>query len=318
MSAAERLPLVVLAGSDPEPAQLPESGAGKHPLKGPKGLQIELGGLPLIDRLTQRLRVVDLFEPIYVAGPQSDYGASRDGIEVIDTDGTFGENIQAAVEGVQKRSPDTPMAVTVCDILPAAEEIRSLLADYEAHAPLDFWFPMIMAPDRDRLGASAWKPQYRIAMGEGQPDQAILPGHLLVVDPEAMRLGFIYRSFELAYRSRNRSLVYRFFFLVGHLLLYLLKKDLRQLRQLRPPVITMSVVFQSAIIVSKLRRGTMTSEELARRFRMIFVRSAHRRRFPARQGRLPLMAGLTLAKDMDTQEEAEELAREFSHSEKEA
>ena len=75
--------------------------------------------------------------------------------------------------------------------------------------------------------------------------------------------------------------------------------------------ITVTVIQQAAIIATKLRRGTMTSEEMARRFRLIYMRRAHREEYPERQGRLPAMSGLTLAKDMDTQEEAEEIARDF-------
>ena len=315
MSRVQPVPIVILAGSDPEPARLPQSGAGKHPLRGPKGLQIVLGGQPLIDRLTDVLRGLGSFAPIFVAGPQSSYGASRGDVEVIDTDGSFGENIRAAVEVIAQRCPGRPLAVTVCDILPDASEMRRLMVDYNAHESLDFWFPMIVAPeDTERLGASAWKPRYRIASVEGEAARTILPGHLLVVDPQAARLGFIYRSFDLAYRSRNRPLVHRLFFIVGHLLWYLFKKDVRQLLHLRPPVITLTVIYQAVIIVSKLRRGTMNSEELARRFRWIFVRTAHRRQYPERKGRLPLMSALTLAKDMDTQEEADELAREFASS----
>ena len=210
------------------------------------------------------------------------------------------------------RCPGSPIAVTVCDILPEAEELRALMADYDAHRPLDFWVPLIQAPERrERLGASAWKPQYRVAMREGEPAHGVLPGHLVVGDAAASRRGFIYRSFELAYRSRNRSLFYRYFYIVTHLLLHLLHKDLRQLRHFRLPAITLTVIQQAAIIVTNLGRGTMTSEEMARRFRLIFVQRAHRERYPNRQGRLPIMPGLGLAKDMDTQEEADEVARKF-------
>lgn len=306
-----KLPLVILSGSDSEPAQLPESGAGKHPLRGPKGMAIHLGGRPLIDELIDRLREIGAFQPIFVAGPRSSYGDSREGAEVIDTDGSFGENIRAATEAVQKQCPDRPVAFTVCDILPDLNETRALLADYAAHQPLDFWFPMILAPDREHLGASAWKPQYRVAARPGEPARAILPGHLIIVDPSAMRLGFIFRSFDLAYRTRNRSMAYRFFYIVGHLLLYLLNKDFRQIAKLRVPGVTLTAIYHAAVITLKLGRRTMASEELAERFRMIFVRSAHRRENPDLSGRLPIMDAVSFAKDMDTQEEAEELAEEF-------
>lgn len=304
--------MIVLAGSDAKPAQLPESGADKHPVSGPKGMSIQLGGMPLIDHLLLRLGQAEVFDPIFIAGPASAYGESRQGVVVIDTDGSFGENIEASVAFVRAQCPGTPLAVTTCDILPDPEEMRTMLADYGAHTHLDFWFPMILAPaSRKRLGASAWKPQYRIAPSPGAPPKAILPGHLVIVDPESIRLGFINRSFELAYRSRNRPLLYRSFFIVSRLLLYLLGKDLRQILNLRVPAVTLAVIFQAVIMVHKLRRGTMTPDELARRFRMIFVRSRHRRRYPERYGRLPLIDAISFAKDMDTQEEAEERAAEF-------
>jgi hypothetical protein len=288
------------------------SGADKHPVSGPKGLAIQLGGKPLIDRLLVRLKEADAFDPIFIAGPASAYGESRDGVEVIDTDGSFGQNIAVSVAFARERCPGRPLAVTTCDILPDPEEMERMLADYRAHVPLDFWFPMILAPaDRKVLGASAWKPQYRMTPTGGGDPIAILPGHLVVVDPESIRQGFINRSFELAYRSRNRPLLYRSFFIVGHLLLYLLGKDLRQILNLRVPAVTLAVIYQAIMMSHKLRWGTMTPEELARRFRMVFVRSRHRRKFPDRGGRLPLIDAISFAKDMDTQEEAEERAAEF-------
>lgn len=304
--------LVVLAGSDAKPAQLPESGAGKHPLTGPKGMAIQLGGRPLIDQLLVRLRTVEAFDRIYIAGPVSAYGESRDGVEVIDTDGSFGENTKAMVEFVQRHHPGASLAVTTCDVLPDLAELDRVLADYAAHEPLDFWFPMILAPKTERLGASAWKPQYRIAPTKGEAPKKILPGHLVVVDPASLRQGFIFRSFDLAYRSRNRGIVYRSFFIVWHLLLYLFGKDLRQIANFRVPGVTMAVIFQAIAIARKLRAGTMTPDELAKRFRMIYVRSRHRRKYPGRRGRLPLVEAITLAKDMDTQEEAEELGAELA------
>jgi hypothetical protein len=310
--SSSRIALIVLAGSDAKPAQLPESGADKHPVSGPKGMAIQLGGMPLIDQLLVRLKQAVVFDPIFIAGPVGAYGESRQGVEVIDTDGSFGENIETAVAVVRQRCPGMPLAVTTCDILPDPDEMQTMLADYTAHEPLDFWFPMILAPaDRKELGASAWKPQYRIAPSPGAAPLSILPGHLVIVDPESIRLGFINRSFELAYRSRNRPLLYRSFFIVGHLLLYLLGKDLRQILNLRVPAVTLTVIYQSIVMSHKLRRGTMTPDELARRFRMMFGRSRHRRLYPNRYGRLPLIDAITFAKDMDTQEEAEERAAEF-------
>ena len=58
---------------------------------------------------------------------------------------------------------------------------------------------------------------------------------------------------------------------------------------------TMAVIFQAIAITVKLGAGRMTPDELAKRFRMIYIRSRHRRAFPERRGRLPLMEAITFA-----------------------
>ena len=50
-------PLIILAGSDPEPAALPEAGANLHPLKGAKGMDLRIGGRPIIDLLLDFFRI---------------------------------------------------------------------------------------------------------------------------------------------------------------------------------------------------------------------------------------------------------------------
>ena len=61
-----------------------------------------------------------------------------------------------------------------------------------------------------------------------------------------------------------------------------------------------------------LQDGVITSDEMAERLRRIFVSFKHRRKYPDRKGRLPLMHALSMAKDIDTEEEAREIARELS------
>lgn len=306
------LPLVVLAGSDPRPGSLPELGADLHPLEGPKGMALKIQGRPLIDLLIERLRASGCFEPIFIAGPTAVYGQQRLECEVIDTDSTFGRNIRAAVETVVPRCPGRSIAVTSCDILPEVEELHRLMEDYYHHAPLDFWFPVILAPEeRRQLGASYWKPRYRIAPLPGAEPRSLLPGHLVVVDPEAIRLPLVYRSFDLAYRSRNRPILHRLGLIVSHVFLGLLAQDLRHIFSLRFPTLTVSVVYNGVALALHLRQGVTTPEELAGRLGRIFVRYRHRRKYPERSGRLPLKHGLSLARDIDTLEEAKEIAREL-------
>jgi len=309
----EPIPLVVLAGGDTRPSALPETGAELHPLKGPKGLALRIQGRPIIDILIERLRESGYFAPIFIAGPAELYGAQRAGCHVIDTNSTFGNNIKAAIRTVMVECPGQSVAITTCDILPEVEELHGLMEDYYHHLPLDFWFPAILAPEEKReLGASAWKPRYRVAPLPGAEPRTLLPGHLLVADPEVVRRPLVYRTFDLAYRSRNRPILYRLGLIVGHIFGGLVLQDLRLLLRFRLPTMTYSVVYNGTILALHLRRGVITPEEMADRLHRIFVRYRHRRKHPERQGRTPLKHGLSLARDIDTVEEAEEIAQEFS------
>ncbi len=72
------------------------------------------------------------------------------------------------------------------------------------------------------------------------------------------------------------------------------------------------MVSNGVVLALGLRKGAITSEELAQRLHRVFIRFGHRRRFPERGGRLPLMKALSLAKDIDTDEEAKEITGELS------
>ena len=209
--------------------------------------------------------------------------------------------------------PGKPIAVTTCDILPEEEELHRLMEDYYHHAPMDFWFPAILAPEeKEKLGASAWKPRYRIAPLPGEPASTLLPGHLVIVDPEAVRLPLVYRTFDLAYKSRNRPILYRS---GSHRQSYLWRPGFSGSEaslDLQAAHDDLHGDQQRGDGGSPLRQGVVTPEELAERLHRMFVRYQHRRRHPDRVGRLPLKHGLSMAKDIDTVEEAEEIAQEMS------
>lgn len=307
--ARASIPLIVLAGGDPDPGTLPE-GAENHPLAGGKGMDLRLGDRPLIDHLLERLRDCGGFDPIFIAGPRRVYGAQRQGAEVIDTDGTFAENIRMATRVVGDRAPGEPLAYITCDVLPEVEELRVLLDDYRAHAPLDFWFPVVVAPERkEELGASAWKPQYRIMPRDGGEPRRVLPGHLLIADPWVNYQDLTNACFELAYRSRNRKIVYRLGLMIRSVLFLLLRQDLQRLRRLRPPVRTVTALSNGIRLALRLRDGVIRQDELEERLSRIYIHRRHRRRHPDRQGRMALFETLSLAKDIDTREEAEERQR---------
>ncbi len=303
------LPLIILAGGDRTPTRLPEEGAGKHPLAGLKGFDIRLGDRPIVDLLLDRLRAAEAFDPIYIAGPACVFGRTHQGAPVIDTDGTFGENISVSIAQATVEHPSGPLAFISCDVLPDLEELRRLLEDYQQHIPLTFWFALILAPaEREQLGASSWKPQYRVRQeGSGEASR-ILPGHLAIIEPSRFRLGVTSRAFELSYESRNRPIVYRLFYIVGHILLFLLSLDLKRLLRLKPPTLTVSLVVNGILLAWRLRRGTITNTELADRLRRIFIKTSRKQ---SDRCRVALMDAMTLARDIDTVEEAAERAREL-------
>lgn len=297
--------LVILGGSDRKAAELPPDGRNKHPLVGLKAIDVRLSGTPLITVLLERLRRTGAFDPIVIAGPERAYREAGITAPVIDTDGDFGENIRAGLEGVRRMRPDAPVAITTCDILPAVHELEAQLDDFYSAVPCDLWYALIRAPDDpSKLGAFGWKPKYRVAPGPGQPPVEILPGHLCIVDPDALRLDFLYRLMAMGYRTRNRPIASRRTALVRQFVGRTLAQDLKHLLTLRTPNLTWSIVVEGMRAARKLRRGAIARQELERAVRSIFVKTRHRRRYPDRGVHLPILEGLSLAEDIDTVEEA--------------
>ena len=305
-------PLVILGGRDPRATELPRAGQDKHPIQGYKAVDLRIGGRPLISLVLERLRACGCFEPILVAGPRRIYRSICPDLTIIDTDGSFGQNIRAAFNGIEGHAAGRPVAFISCDVLPEPEEVRSLLKDFHRHDDLDFWMPQIRVPEgRGSLGESGWKPRYRlIPEGETHPVDS-LPGHLILVDPGAVRRGLLFRLFDLSYRTRNRPVAYRRAVIARHVLLNLLLADLRSLARFELPTNTWDIAINGLAIARGLHAGTMTAEELARRVRKVYIRRRHRRRFPWRKGRMPVLEGLSLAKDIDTEEEAREVEEHF-------
>lgn len=307
----EKIPLIILAGSAKKAETIADEDA--HRLYGPKGLKIQLAGRPLIDVMIERFRQSDMFDPIFIAGPANRYGRTRGPAEVIDTDADFGRNIKAALESVVARLSPGAAMFTTCDVIPEPEELAALVDDYRSHTPLDFWFPLIRVPGEPAsLGASAHKRQYMVVPDGEVAPVAILPSHMVMVNPGALRLTLIYKSFQLAYRSRTRPVFARFVYIVSGVLFFLLKRDLANLFRFKPPLLTPLVLFNAALLSHRLGRGSITQRQVETHLHQIFGNEPHRRKYRDRTGRVPVLDGLSLARDIDTEEEAEELSVEIS------
>jgi hypothetical protein len=301
------IPILILGGSDPKPASLPDAGRDKHALRGYKGRDLLIGGRPMIQVVAERLKASGGFDPIYVAGPQEVYQGIP-GLKIVDTAGSLGKNLRTGLERLRLVHPGSYLAITTCDILPEPDCLRSFLEESREHMPYDAWFPMIRIPDdKDQLGASSWKPTYQFVPQEGWEPVATLPGHLMVINPEAFRLRFAYRLMQIAYRTRNRPIPVRRKEMVRDTLKDLLFEDVRHLFGMRVPRLTWTVISNGLTVAREMKSGTITIQRLENSIRRIFIRYRHQKEFPDRRVHLPIMDALSLAKDIDTEEEAREL-----------
>ena len=298
------LPIVVLGGHDARAGAMPAGVHDKHALAGYKGVAVRIGGRAMIDCVIERLEQSGLFAPIYIAGPQSVYAHHRRSATVIDVTGSIDETIRSGVEGASRGHPGVPLALATCDVLPDVKTLARLMAHYRNSAPCDAFLPMIRAPDDAALGVSGYKPTYQVVPEDGGGAVRVLPGHLAVLDVEALRMDFIYRFVGLIYRTRNRPIAYRRRVMLPGIILELLYQDLRHFLGLRLPNLTWTVLHSGLSAVRALKAGTITRAQLEDAFRRVFVTARHRSRYPERRVLMPVMEGLSLALDIDTEEEA--------------
>jgi hypothetical protein len=300
------IPLVILGGSDRKAAELPMDDSGRHPLIGFKAVDLKIEGRPIVERLVENLRSFGGFGPIAIAGPEAVYRAAGVDTPIIDTDGGFGENIRASVEWAQREFPSSPMAFITCDVIPQRDDLDRVMGDYSRSAPYALWAPLIRAPeDPELLGAFGWKPKYRIHPKRREAAVNILPGHLVIVDPSTMRLKFLYKLMDDAYGTRNQPLMTRKAKMLKRLLFGILAQDFRKLFSGKLPNLTWSIVRSGVRAASRLKEGTITQTELEDAVGSMFVRTDCHDKYPGRMVALPLIEALSLARDIDTHEEAQ-------------
>jgi hypothetical protein len=312
---ATTLPLVILGGSDRRAAALPEAAAGKHPLTGYKGVDVRLGGRPLIAVVAERFLASGAFDPIYVAGPEAVYRGLGLPATVIPTDGSLGHNVRAALERMRALHPGKRVGFTTCDILPDPADLR-VVSERLATDPLaDVWFPLVpLEGRRESLGASAWKPSYGLLAGPERRPVRLLPGHLAVVRPEAIRHAFFDRVLDEGYGTRNRSVLRRRAVMIRNLIGGVIVADLRSLAAGVLPTLITTLLRVLLWGARGLAAGTLTQDELERLTDPIFVDPVHRRAHPDERLRLPILDAPSLALDIDTEEEARERGVEVEGS----
>lgn len=304
---SETWPLVILGGRDRRGTRLPDAGREMHPLRGYKGVDLRLGGRPLVEVVIERFRATGAVDPIFVAGPAAVYRDFGLDVELIDTDGGFSENLLAALRGVRETVPAGQIAFTVCDVLPEPADLERAFADLRAHQPLDFWVLLHRVDPTRKLGRSSWKPRYFFRPTGEDEVVPTLPGHLVVADPDVLRLDLFQHVVELSYRTRNRSISHRRKVMVRSTLPLLLRQDLRKLLRFERPDVTWTVLGDGLQIARLLKSGVCTQTQLERHVGRMWLKSEHRRRHPDRHPRFAILDVLSLARDIDTEEEAREI-----------
>ncbi len=304
---SNRLPIFVLAGSDVSPDDTPRKLQPTDALAGPKGT-IQLGsGRCLAAELVERIRNSECFTDPLLVGPRDWYDGKVD-CELIPVEGSLVQTLRQLVKTVTDRlDVQQPFAVATCDILPSGNDFRRLLEnDYAPHAESLFWWQMIEA-ERERMGASAWKPSYRLPLGVGQTPRQLYPGHLVIARAHALRFPLMNRLLELAYRSRNRVLEKRYLGVTIGAIGTLLAQDLRNVLRRQLPVLTLGVPYRGLRGYVRYRRGTATLRDVEDFLTHAFL---HRRCHGLSGGR-PLVISVSslvaFAKDIDTKAELEEL-----------
>ncbi len=302
----EPIPAIILAGSDRDPAALPEAGRGQTSLSGYKGLDLQLDGRPLVRCVVDRVTSSGSFDPVYVAGPARVFRTADTGANLVDCEGKLSENVRCALAAVCPRHPGAPLAFLTCDVLPTAADLETAVASYRREAPCAVFFPLVRVPqDPGSLGVSFWKPSYRIVARKGEPATGVLPGHLVVVEPDRLRVELVCRLLDLAYQTRNQSLRRRRPVMIRGVLRELMRRDVGLILHRRLPRFTWTVLRATLAAGRELERGSLTRAHLEATLSTLMVNEGHGDRYVGHAVRVPIIDGLSLALDIDTEEEAQ-------------
>lgn len=303
------IPITILAGSDHAHGHLPETESELHSLSTAyKGAEVKVGDRPLIEILTERIEKSSGFGPVTIAGPAGIYEPLGLKAEIVDTNGSVAVNIKAAIENHRNRFGDQPMALLAYDVLLESEEFDELRALYDEDGPCAIWIPFVRKPEEEEeLGAFGWKPTYALVPENRSDPVPILPGHIGIVRPEEMRLSILYRLFDLSYRTRNHSVKTKKRVMLRAVLGKLLLEDLEALFSFRLPRLTVSVISNGLRIADRLRKGDLSIPELERAIAGIFLHHDSEMKVAGRGVRHPIVDILSLAEDIDTEEEAADL-----------
>ena len=260
------LPAVILAGSDRKPGPVPGGGEECRFLVGYKGADVRIHGRPLIQILRERLLESGRFSLVLVAGPKRIYEPLTPGA-VIDTDGDLGHNLRRIFRSCKWAER---LCLVACDVVPTCEDVERAMDLWEEAERPDVWFPLVEGPEK--LGASGWKPKYKIRPTRDAPPKVFLPGHIGILRLKVIRRRFLCKLASTLYRLRNRELEERRRVVTAFIVGDLLGQDLLNLFHFRLPTLTWRVLSQGWRLYSKLRKGALSVDDFAEAVKQVFVR----------------------------------------------
>ncbi|MHB8971695.1 MAG: hypothetical protein ACYC3X_12040 [Pirellulaceae bacterium] len=307
MPIPDRLPIIILAGSDSRPGDAPAGVPRDAVLAGPKGTLTLRSGRCLAAELIDRVRASQRFGEPLLLGSRSEYAGKVD-CEIRHVEGSLLQTLRELAKIVQERfAGEQPFAVTSCDILPSAADFRQLLdRNYAPHAAAMFWWQMIESQP-EAMGAGAWKPYYRLPPDVGQEPRSLYPGHVVIARAGALRFPLMNRLLQLAYRYRNRVLEKRYVGITWGGLGTLLAQDLRNLGKLQCPMLTLQIPYVGLRAYFRYRRGQATMRDVENFLAKAFVHRGYQRAAGGRPVVIAISPLAAFAKDIDTRAELDEL-----------
>lgn len=270
------IPLFILGGSDTRRGPLHQELSAEEVLSGFKGALPLPTGRCLAAELIDRYRQTGRFRDPILLGPRETYRDLVD-CEIVDVRGPLATTLACLCHEAKSRWPSSqPIAVSACDILPTADEIRHLLeTGYDVHPDCKFWWEMVVS-EPEGLGASSWKPKYPIRRNRDQSPESMYPGHLLIFRPDALRLEAWIRILALAYKYRNRPVRQRILPMLFRGLMTLATQDVRNLGRGQIPILTLSIPWQFLRAVLAFQRRTLTISEFEHRIGQVLLHRSFR------------------------------------------
>lgn len=305
----ERIPILILAGSDRRPGRVGPGLTSDAMLSGYKGALLLRNGRCLAAELVARLRATERFADPILFGPRHVFEHLVD-CETVHVEGSLANTLSQVLTTIRSRfEPDRPVAISSVDILPSVEEFQTLLADgYDPNADCHFWW-QITAADPQELGASSWKPRYGLRSSRNGPLQSVYPGHFVILRPAALRLELLNRLLVAAYRYRNWPLHHRVLPLLARGIALLIKQDLLNLLRFQLPLLTVSIPWHILRAYWGIRKGSLTLDTFQRHLaRTVVHRGFRREPHPFVVTMTPIAS---FAKDIDTLGELQEATGHF-------